>query len=84
MADREELVALISNPESFLDDEDPIHRRMAITALDAAGANSLFDTLVLMLNDEEAAIRAAAAEKRRDQPRRADPHVAVRDCLWFP
>ena len=76
MADREELVALVADPAAFLDDEDPILRRMAITALGAAAANSLFDTLVLILNDEEAAIRAAAAEKLGVCGRRALEYLA--------
>lgn len=63
MADRVELVALVADPGAFLDDEDPILRRMATTALDVASANILFDRLVELLEDEETSIRAAAAEK---------------------
>jgi len=63
MADRDELVALVADPGSFLDNEDPIVRRMATTALDDEEANTLFDRLVELLDDEEASLRAAAAEK---------------------
>ncbi|MCL1601180.1 MAG: HEAT repeat domain-containing protein [Actinomycetia bacterium] len=63
MADRDELVALVANPGGFLDNEDPILRRMATTALEDQSANFLFDTLVALLNDHETSVRAAAAEK---------------------
>jgi HEAT repeat protein len=63
MADREELVALVADPVAFLVDEDPVLRRMATTALDVASANTLFDALVALLDDDEASVRAAAAEK---------------------
>jgi HEAT repeat protein len=63
MADRDELVALVADPGAFLDDENPILRRMATTALDDEGANTLFDRLVELLDDEEKSVRAAAAEK---------------------
>lgn len=63
MAEREDLVGLVANPEQFLSNEDPILRRMATTALGVASANSVFDTLVVLLDDAETSVRAAAAEK---------------------
>jgi HEAT repeat protein len=63
MADRDELVALVADPGAYLDNEDPILRRMATTALDVASANTLFDALVALLDDDEESVRTAAAEK---------------------
>ena len=63
MPEREELVALIASPETFLGNKDPVLRRMAATALSSQSANEAFDTLVTLLEDEEASVRAAAAER---------------------
>ena len=63
MAERDDLVRLVADPAAFLDNDDPVLRRMSTTALDTQSANSLFDVLVALLNDDEASVRAAAAEK---------------------
>ena len=63
MADRSDLVELISNPAAYLRDVDPVLRRMATTALSVEAAHAHFDTLVRLLGDDNASIRAAAAEK---------------------
>jgi len=63
MPEREDLVALIADPVSFLSYDDPILRRMATTALDADTAEAVFDTLVALLDDEDPSVRAASAEK---------------------
>lgn len=63
MADRAELVALIADPVSFLEHDDPVLRRMAATALSADACNEAFDTVAQLLSDENASVRAAAAEK---------------------
>lgn len=76
MADREDLVALIADPASFLDHEDPALRRMAITALGVETCNELFDTIVTLLADDEASVRAAAAEKLGVCGERALEHLA--------
>jgi HEAT repeat protein len=63
MIERGDLVALIANPEQFLESGDPVLRRMATTALSVESANASFDTLVGLSEDEDASVRAAAAEK---------------------
>lgn len=63
MADREDLVALVESPESFLSHSDPVLRRMSTTALSPVAANESFDTIVGLVTDTEASVRAAAAEK---------------------
>lgn len=63
MAERDDLVRLVADPAAFLDNDDPVLRRMSTTALDTQSANSLFDVLVALLNDDEASVRVAAAEK---------------------
>jgi HEAT repeat protein len=63
MPKREDLVALIANPEAFLDNDDPVLRRMAATALSSESANDAFATLIALLEDEYASVRAAAVEK---------------------
>ncbi len=63
MADREELVALIGDPASFLKHDDAVLRRMATTALSAEASNEVFDDVTRLLSDEDSAVRAAAAEK---------------------
>jgi len=63
MADREDLVALVESPESFLGHSDPVLRRMSTTALSPEAAIELFDTIVGLLADTEGSVRAATAEK---------------------
>lgn len=63
MADRAELVALIADPEAFLGHDDSVLRRMATTALDSEAAGRNVEALIVLLADEDAAVRAAAAEK---------------------
>jgi HEAT repeat protein len=63
VVEREDLVALVAGPEAFLGNDDPVLRRMAATALSSESANDTFDTLVALLEDEDASVRAAAAEK---------------------
>jgi len=63
MADRTDLVALIENPPLSLGHEDPVLRRMAITALSSESCNELFDAVTALLGDENDSVRAAAAEK---------------------
>jgi HEAT repeat protein len=75
---RQDLVALIADPSSFLDHEDPVLRRMAITALGTESCNEMFDPLVTLLRDESASVRTAAAEKLGLCGERAMP--ALRDA----
>lgn len=63
MAERSELVALISDPALFLTHTDPVLRRMATTALSTESSHEAFDTVVKLLSDDDASVRAAAAEK---------------------
>jgi HEAT repeat protein len=63
VAERSELVALIDDPASFLQHDDPVLRRMATTALNTESCNEVFDELARLLSDENASVRAAAAEK---------------------
>lgn len=63
MVEREELDALVAAPEAFLGNNDRVLRRMAATALSTDSANVAFATLVTLLEDEDASVRAAAAEK---------------------
>lgn len=63
MTEREELVALVADPDSFLDHEDPVLRRMATTALSRESSNAMFDSIVALLKDSDGSVRAAAAEK---------------------
>lgn len=63
MSERENLVALVADPTAFLDDEDPVLRRMATTALTTESANAAFAMVVSLLHDESSSVRAAAAEK---------------------
>jgi HEAT repeat protein len=63
VAERNELVALIDDPASFLQHDDPVLRRMATTALSTESCNEAFDTVAQLLSDENASVRAAAAEK---------------------
>jgi len=63
VAERAELVALVDSPGMFLDHDDPVLRRMATTALDAEACSQHFETLLTLLADREASVRAAAAEK---------------------
>ena len=63
MADREDLVALVADPSSFLGHEDPVLRRMATTALAAEASNEMFDRIAGLLEDTNASVRATAAEK---------------------
>jgi HEAT repeat protein len=63
MVEREDLVALVAGPEAFLENNDTVLRRMAATALSSESANDNFATLVALLADQDASVRAAAAEK---------------------
>ncbi len=63
MAEREELVALLGEPAAFLGNEDPLLRRMATTALGDEACTTEFDTVVALLNDDHASVRAVAAER---------------------
>ncbi|GMQ92530.1 MAG: hypothetical protein BMS9Abin12_0006 [Acidimicrobiia bacterium] len=76
MIEREELVALIEDPDSFLDHEDPVLRRMATTALSRESSNAMFDSIVALLEDTDGSVRAAAAEKLGVCGRRALEHLA--------
>jgi HEAT repeat protein len=76
VVEREELVALVDRPEAFLGSDDAVLRRMAITALDSAVANRMFDTLAVLLHDGDASVRAAAAAKLGACGERASVHLA--------
>ena len=76
MADREELVALIGDPASFLEHDNAVLRRMATTALSAETSNGVFDDVIRLLSDEDSAVRAAAAEKLGVCGDRAIEHLA--------
>lgn len=60
---REQLVELTTDPVSFLRDDDPVLRRLAVTALSPAQARTNVDSVVLLTADDAVAIRTAAAEK---------------------
>lgn len=90
VSEREDLVALIADPVSFLGHSDAVLRRMATTALSAERCDAVFDTVVGLLNDESASVRAAAAEKLGACGRRAlpsldrvadDPEAKVREAV---
>lgn len=61
-AERSELVALVGDPSAFLKHDDPVLRRMAITALGPDACRTHFDLLADLLRDEDVSVRAAAAE----------------------
>ncbi len=75
VAERADLVALIADPAGFLAHEDPVLRRMATTALTNESCNAMFDTIVDLLSDEDASVRAAAAEKLGACGNRAVAHL---------
>jgi HEAT repeat protein len=75
VAERADLVALIADPAGFLAHEDPVLRRMATTALTNESCNAMFDTIVDLLSDENASVRAAAAEKLGACGSRAVKHL---------
>ncbi len=77
MAEREELVALIADPGAFLGHEDPVLRRMATTALSTDSCNATFDTIAALLDDDDASVRAAAAEKLGACGVRSLDHLSV-------
>lgn len=77
MAERAELVALIDDPVSFLEHEDAVLRRMATTALSTESCNEAFDTVTKLLSDENASVRAAAAEKLGACGERSLEHLAL-------
>jgi len=60
---REQLVELTNDPAPFLGDEDPVLRRLAVTALSREQARAHIDTVTRMAADEDVAVRTAAAEK---------------------
>jgi len=60
---RQQLVALIDDPVAFLSAGEPILRRMATTALTPDQALEHIESLVCLTTDDDASIRAAAAEK---------------------
>ena len=76
MAEREELVALIGDPASFLKHDDAVLRRMATTALSADASNEAFEDVIRLLSDEDSAVRAAAAEKLGVCGHRSIEHLA--------
>lgn len=60
---RERLVELTNDPVPFLDDDDPVLRRLAVTALSKERARAHIGVVGLLTTDDVAAVRAAAAEK---------------------
>jgi HEAT repeat protein len=62
-ATREQLVQLTKDPVAFLASEEPILRRMAVTALTPTQAIESVEALRTLTADSQPAIRAAAAEK---------------------
>ncbi|MGI9667261.1 MAG: HEAT repeat domain-containing protein [Acidimicrobiia bacterium] len=63
MPSREDLTALVSEPERYLLSPDPVLARMAVTALDRAGAAANLDLLVALGTDAGPEVRTAVAEK---------------------
>lgn len=61
--DRGELAALTNDPESFLQNQNPVLRRIAITALGRDEAPLHLKNLVSLANDPIEPVRAAAAER---------------------
>ena len=61
--DRAELAALTHDPESFLRHENPVLRRIAITALGRDQASLHLKDLVSLASDPIEPVRAAAAER---------------------
>jgi len=59
----------------FVDHEDAVLRRMATTALSTEWCNEEFDTVVILVKDENASVRAAAAEKLGACGKRALEHL---------
>jgi HEAT repeat protein len=75
-ADREDLVELIDDPIAFLENEEPVLRRMATTALNTQECEAWFDMVVVLLEDASGSVRAAAAEKLGACGERALSHLA--------
>lgn len=60
---REQLVDLTSDPASFLQDDDPVLRRLAVTAVSDEQARVHIDAVALLAADDEVPVRTAVAEK---------------------
>lgn len=60
---REQLVELTSDPVPFLEDDDPVLRRLAVTALSEEQARAHIGAVTLLAGDDDVAVRSAAAEK---------------------
>jgi HEAT repeat protein len=60
---RDDLVALIGDPPAFLTSDVSTLRRMAVTALSPSQALANATTLAALGRDDDAAVRAAVAEK---------------------
>lgn len=60
---REELVALTADPAAFLGNEDPMLRRMAVSALTTVEAPSHLEVLRTLASDSSEPVRTATAEK---------------------
>jgi len=60
---RDQLVDLTRDPTAFLDDDDPVLRRLAITALSSDQAHANIATLIAQTSTDDVAVRTAAAEK---------------------
>jgi HEAT repeat protein len=60
---RDELVALTDDPSSYLNSEDPILRRLAVTSVDDASVRDLLSVIMPLVTDPATPVRAAVAEK---------------------
>ncbi len=60
---REQLVELTTDPVSFLDDGDPVLRRLAVTALSQGQARAHIEAVAHLTVDGDVSVRAAATEK---------------------
>ncbi len=63
VATRKQLVELTTDPASFLQDDDPVLRRLAVTALSPTQARVHIDTVSLLAIDGDVSVRTAATEK---------------------
>ena len=60
---RDQLVALTLNPQAFLDNEDAVLRRLAVTSIGDATIDDLCENLANLITDPSTSVRAAVAEK---------------------
>ena len=63
MPSRDELADLVSEPSRYVRSDDPVLRRMAVTALSSSQAFGAFADLERLAVDDDPTIRAAVAEK---------------------